>query len=84
MTCPSCAAARGNRYSGLYHSGCLSCSLRGFSRSLLAYDAVRTRSTADLRAALALAHPGMPFEEALKGVWDWWRHDHPETQEAAS
>lgn len=75
MTCPSCTTARGNRYSGLYQSGCLSCSLRAFSRSLLAADAVRTRSTAALRDALALAHPQMPIEDALKGVWDWWRSD---------
>lgn len=82
MTCLSCAEARRNRYSGIYHSGCLGCSLRGFSRSQLASDAVRTRSSAALREALAAAHPNSQVETLLKGVWDWWKSDR--NQEGAA
>lgn len=75
MTCQSCAEARRNRYSGEYRHGCMGCSLRGFSRSQLASEAVRNRSTAALREALAAAHPHSQVETLLKGVWDWWKSD---------
>ena len=75
MSCLSCDKVRANQYSGEYRVGCLQCSLRAFSRSMLAADAVRTRSTADLRAALQLAHPGTPIDAALRGVWAWWQSD---------
>ncbi len=78
MTCTACAAcaeARRNRYSGLYVNGCTGCSLRGFSRSQMASDAVKTRDTSELRAALAAAHPGADVATLLKGVWQWWKDD---------
>lgn len=82
MTCPACETARRNRYSGEYRNGCMGCSLRGFSRSQLASEAVKTRSTAELREALASAHPGTPVETLLKGVWQWWKDDR--AQEATT
>jgi len=74
-SCPACAEARRNRYSGHYAAACLGCSLRGFSRSILASDAVRTRDTTELRAAIAAAHPGADAATLLKGVWQWWKDD---------
>lgn len=79
MTCTACAEARRNRYSGLYFAACLGCSLRAFSRSQLAKEAVSSRNTAELRAALVTAHPGADEATLLKGVWQWWKDEHQPT-----
>ena len=83
MTCEACTTARANRYSGLYHSACFGCEMRAFARSTLAFEAVRDRSTAALRDALALSHKSVPVETALAAIWEWWRGDH-EQETAAS
>ena len=49
--------------------------MRGFARSMLAADAVRTRSTGELRVAIGLAYPGVDIEDALAQIWQWWRRD---------
>lgn len=75
MQCPDCTEARRNPHSAAYRVGCFGCQMRGFARSRLAFDAVKSRSTADLRAALALSHPNVEPEVALRAIWDWWRHE---------
>lgn len=75
MTCTVCAEARRNRYSGMYAASCLGCSLRGFSRSQLAADAVKTRNSTELRQAVVTAHPGADPATLMKGVWQWWKDD---------
>jgi len=82
VSCPACAEARRNRYSGEYRNGCLGCSLRGFSRSILAAEAVKTRDSTELRQAVTAAHPGHDAATLLKGVWQWWKDDR--AQEAAT
>ena len=78
MTCPACDKARTNRYSGEYRSGCWQCTCRGFARSQLAAEAVKTRDAKPLRAALEKALPNVPQDSAVKTVWEWWRVDHQE------
>lgn len=76
MTCPACTAAQTSRYSGVYRAGCFGCEMRGYARSLLAFEAHRDRSTAELRAALLQSHALAEPEVALAEVWRWWRLDH--------
>lgn len=81
MSCHACDKARSNRYAGEYRMGCQQCVARGFARSTLAADAVRTRSTAELRKALDKALPTMDPRLALQAVREWWKLDHPEQQQ---
>ncbi len=81
MTCTACDKARAVRFSGEYRNGCFQCVARGFARSTLAAEAVRTRSTAKLREALEKALPTTDKREALNAVWAWWKVDHPEQPE---
>jgi len=78
MSCPACDKARSNRYSGEYRVGCFQCCARGFARSTLAADAVRTRDAEQLKDALAKALPTVPIDSALQAVREWWKFDHAE------
>lgn len=83
MTCPECTAARVNRHHGIYRADCFDCCMRGFARSTFAADAVTSRSTGALRAALERAHPNVPVADSLQCVWRWWRVDHPSAEPEA-
>lgn len=78
MTCPACDKARSTRWSGEYRKGCFQCCARGFARSTLAADAVRTRSAKALKEAMAKAQPNVPIDSAMTAAWDWWKFDHAE------
>lgn len=74
--CDNCARARAGMWCG-YSATCNDCTARAVARSITAFEAVRHRATADLRAMLARALPGMSYEAARDMVWVWWRLDHP-------
>lgn len=76
MKCAVCERVRANPHLGEYANCCLSCEMRGYARSTLAHDAVKTRSTAAIRDALALSHPNHSAKDLLGTIWDWWRLDH--------
>lgn len=73
--CSHCARASAGVWFG-YLASCEGCAARAVARSLCAFEAVRTRQSADLRAVLARVLPAVPYEQARALVWDWWRIDH--------
>ena len=77
MTCPECTAARANPLHGIYRMGCFGCEMRGFARSVLAFEAAKTGKANDLRDAVLKSHPKLDPAVCLKAIREWWDHDHP-------
>ena len=83
--CTDCAEARLRTWCG-YRIGCNGCSARAVARSLAAFNALDTMGDGDaepLRALIVQLLPEMPYADARRLVWDWWRSDHPQQQEKA-
>ena len=77
-TCDHCDRARQGIGTG-YQMGprpCLDCIARSVARSMVAFEAVRTRDTTELRRTLERVLPAMPFERSRAMVSEWWKLDH--------
>lgn len=81
IECGNCTRARAGMWCG-YSSACNDCTARAVARSIVAFESVRNRSTADLREMLARVLPGVSYEAARDMVWAWWRIDHPQKTKA--
>ena len=79
--CPACTKAAESPMSGIYHSSCMECGMRGYARSSLAADALKSRRSHALRAAIEKSHPQAAVEDALALVWKWWRIDHANAEQ---
>ena len=78
LRCQHCDRARAGVGCGyqLHPAPCSECVARSVARSLVTFEAVKTRDTAELRETLARVLPALPFERSSAMVREWWQMDH--------
>ena len=78
MTCEHCQRAKVGIGTGyrLHPASCIDCVARSVARSLVTFEAVRTRDIAELRNTLERVLPTIPFEQSSAMVRAWWQIDH--------
>lgn len=77
MKCQHCERARAGVGCGyqLHPAPCTECVARSVARSLVTFEAVRTRDISELRQTLDLVLPAIPFEASSAMVRAWWQMD---------
>ena len=75
LICEHCVKAKSGIGCG-YRLACQECVARSVDRSLVTFDAVRTRDVAELRITLERVLPAMSFEQSSTMVRAWWQLDH--------
>lgn len=84
MNCTHCERARAGIGTGyrLHPSPCNECVARSVARSLVTFEAVRTRDVSELRETLDRMLPGLPFDLSAAMVRVWWQLDRKLRAEA--
>lgn len=77
LTCDHCEKAKAGIGTGyrLAPNPCVQCVARSVSRSLVTFEAVRTRDATELRETLARLLPALSYEQANAMVKAWWQRD---------
>lgn len=79
-TCDHCERAKAGIGAGygyrMHPAPCTGCVSRSVARSMVTFEAVRSRDITDLRATLERVLPAIPFEESSDMVRAWWQLDH--------
>lgn len=78
MTCDHCTRALAGIGTGyrLHPVPCVDCVARSIARSLVTFEAVRTRDVTELRETLERVLPALPYERSSAMVREWWLRDH--------
>ena len=85
MKCNHCDRAKAGISGGyrLHPNPCNECIARSVARSLVTFEAVRSKDLAELRTTLDRMLPAIPFEASSAMVRAWWKHDRRQRKAAA-